>query len=298
MNLLFTGASGFLGKNILPELSKHFQVKTMGLTPDEDYRVNLSDTIPLLLQEFDVVLHAAGKAHSIPRTKAEEQVFYDVNYQGTVNLCRALEKNKLPQALVFISTVAVYGCEQGENISETHPLDGTTAYALSKKQAEEFLQEWCGKHNVTLGILRPSLLAGPNPPGNLGAMIRGIASGKYLGIAGSKARKSVLMANDIARLIPLLVEKGGIYNVCDDQHPSFKQLEQIIARQLGKKCPFSIPYWTAKIIALAGDSLGEKAPINSIKLKKITESLTFNNEKAKKALGWQPLNVLQHFKIK
>lgn len=298
MRLLFTGASGFLGKNILPVLSQQYEVVTIGVASSEDYQVNLSTTVPELPGSFDVVLHAAGKAHSIPRTEEEKQVFYDVNYQGTVNLCRGLEKNILPRSFIFISTVAVYGCEEGENIDETYPLNGSTPYALSKKQAEEFLQEWCGKYGVILTILRPSLLAGPIPPGNLGAMIKGMETGKYLSIGGGKARKSILIAEDIARLIPLVVEKGGIYNICDNEHPSFRQLEQLIARQLGKKCPGNIPYWLAKTLALAGDCLGAKAPINSLKLKKITKSLTFSNEKAKRELGWQPLNVLEQFKIK
>ena len=43
--------------------------------------------------------------------------------------------------------------------------------------------------------------------------------------------------------------------------------------------------------------IGEKAPINSLKLRKITESLTFSNEKAVRELGWKPLNVLDNFKI-
>ncbi len=297
MRLLFTGASGFLGKNILPVLSQQYGVVTLGVSSDEDYRVKLSKTVPELPESFDVVLHAAGKAHSIPRTEGEKQVFYDVNCQGTVNLCRGLEKNRLPRAFIFISTVAVYGCEKGENIDETHPLDGSTPYALSKKLAEEFLQEWCGKYGVVLTILRPSLLAGTNPPGNLGAMIKGMETGKYLSIGGGKARKSILMAEDIARLVPLVADKGGIYNICDNEHPSFRQLEQLITGQLGKKSPMNIPYWMAKTLALAGDCLGTKAPINSMKLEKITESLTFSNEKARKELGWEPLQVLEHFRI-
>ena len=52
------------------------------------------------------------------------------------------------------------------------------------------------------------MIVGPNPPGNLGAMINGIRSGRYFSIAGSKARKSVLMVQDIANLVPLLAERG------------------------------------------------------------------------------------------
>jgi len=50
-------------------------------------------------------------------------------------------------------------------------------------------------------------------------------------------------------------------------------------------------------MASVGDLMGNKAPINSLKLKKIAESLTFSNEKAKSELNWQPLNVLDNFRI-
>ncbi len=298
MKLLFTGASGFLGQNVKPLLENTYKVKTMGLTETDNFNTDLSKEIPKLTENFDIVFHAAGKAHGIPNSAAEEKVFFDVNYQGTVNLCKALEESTLPKAFIFVSTVAVYGVEFGNNISEDHPLKGKTPYALSKIQAEQYLTEWCVKNNVKLGIIRPSLIAGPNAPGNLGAMINGIKIGKYFSIGGGNARKSVIMVQDIANLIPLIVEKGGIYNVCDDVQPSFRELEIIISKQLNKKQPKSIPYFIAKAMALVGDLLGTKAPINSLKLKKITESLTFSNEKAKKELGWKPINVLENYKIK
>lgn len=297
-NLLFTGASGFLGTNIIPLLTTQYNIKTLGISGSDDYKVNIASEVPVLKSEkFDVVLHAAGKAHSVPKTEAEEKIFYDVNLQGTINLCKALEKNEPPKAIVFISTVAVYGREFGENIDEKNPLNGTDPYAKSKIMAEKYLTEWCGKHNVKLAIIRPSLIAGPNPPGNLGAMINGIRTGRYMSISGGRSHKSVLMVQDIARMIPALVEKGGVYNVCDDRHPTFAELEVVISQQLGKKKPASIPYGLAKMIARVGDLLGSKAPINSLKLKKITESLTFSNEKAKRELGWQPLDVIDNFMI-
>ena len=227
--LLFTGASGFLGYNIRPILEKTYDVYTIGLTDDDDIKINMAKEVPPINTHYDVVLHAAGKAHTVPKTEAEKQVFFDVNYQGTVNLCKALENAGIPKALIFISTVAVYGCEFGDLIDETHPLDGDSPYAKSKIMAEKYLTEWCGKHGVKLGILRPSLLAGKNAPGNLGAMVNGIKKGFYMNIAGGKVIKSILMAEDIARLIPILEEKGGIYNVCDTRQPSFGEISMSVA---------------------------------------------------------------------
>ena len=296
--LLFTGASGFLGYNTLPILIKQYEtVHTMGLTDADDIKVNLAKEVPPINTHYDVVLHACGKAHVVPRTEAEKQAFFDVNYQGTVNLCTALEKVGVPKSLVFISTVAVYGCESGELITEEHPLNGEIPYAKSKIMAEEYLTQWCEKNGVVLGILRPSLLAGKNAPGNLGAMVNGIRKGFYLNIAGGKVKKSILMAEDIAHLLPLVAEKGGVYNVCDTYQPTFGQIAESVARQLGKRKPISIPYWMAWCMAKVGDLLGSKAPINSLKLKKITESLTFSNDKARKELGWEPMDVLTNYKI-
>lgn len=294
--LLFSGASGFLGRNVRPILEQLYRVDTVGITPEDTYNIDFSHVMPLFDEKYDVVLHAAGKAHSVPRNKEERQAFFDVNYQGTVNLCRGLEASGLPEAFIFISTVAVYGVETGSDITEDYPLNGITPYAKSKIMAENYLRQWADYHGITLGIVRPSLIAGPNPPGNLGAMIRGIASGRYLSIARADAPKSVLMVDDIARLIPLLAQTGGTYNVCDDHHPTFGELEILISRQMGKKVPRSIPLWMAKLLAVCGDLVGSGFPIDTPKLHKIIQPLTFSNQVAKEQLNWEPLSVLDHFK--
>lgn len=286
-----------MGKNVMPLLTQQYEVTTCGITPDDMLKANLAKEVPELPERYDVVLHAAGKAHTVPKTETEKQVFYDVNYIGTIHLCDALEKVGVPKALIFISTVAVYGCEFGENIDEFHPLNGNTPYADSKIKAEQYLTSWCLNHQVKLSILRPSLLAGKNAPGNLGSMVDGIKKGFYMNIAGGKVIKSILMAEDIARLLPLLEEKGGIYNVCDTRQPSFGEISASVAKQLGKRKPINIPYWMALCMAKVGDLLGSKAPINTYKLEKMTKSLTFSNEKARHELNWEPLDVLTNYKV-
>lgn len=295
--LLFTGGTGFLGRNIKPILDKTYDVTTIGIMDADMLKANFVTDVPVLPERYDVVLHAAGKAHVYPKTEAERKAFYDVNLTGTIHLCEALEKVGTPKSLVFISTLNVYGDVPGNNDTEdSRQLVGDSPYSDSKIKAEQYLTEWCAKNNVKLGILRPALLAGKGAPGNLGAMIHGIKSGAYLSIAGGKARKSVLMVDDIARLVPLVAEKGGVYNVCDDHNPAFGELEAVIAKQLGKRKPINIPYWMAKCLALVGDVFSF-FPINSARLKKIVTSDTWSNEKAKRELGWQPMDVLTNYKI-
>ena len=296
--LLFTGATGFLGSNVLPLLQEKYDVETLALDDKANYNVNLVTDEIHLNKKYDMILHAAGKAHVIPKTDAEIKLFYDINLEGTKKVCAALEEVGIPDSFVFISTVAVYGCDIGEMITEDHPLNGDSPYAKSKIMAEQFLQEWCKKNNVVLTILRPSLIAGKNPPGNLGAMIHGIESGRYLSIAGGVSKKSVMMACDLANVLPLCETKGGIYNICDDSYPSFHDLEILISKQLGKKPPMNIPYWIANCLAHIGNLLGKKTPINSARLEKIVKSLTFSNEKIKRELGFVPTDVILNFEIR
>lgn len=295
-SLLFTGGTGFLGRNCYPILKQRYDVTTCGISTQDDLKVDLANEIPIFSKQYDIVLHACGKAHVVPKTQDEIKSFYDINLQGTINLCKGLEIIGPPKSLIFISTMSVYGDVHGNMNTEETPLRGNTPYADSKIKAEEYLMKWCHDNNVILGILRPSLLAGENAPGNLGAMVRGIKTGAYLSINHGKAKKSILMAEDIANVLPYLAPKGGIYNICDDYNPTFGELEQSIAKQLGKKTPISIPLWLAKAIAKMGDYI-HIIPLNSLRLEKIISEDTWSNEKIKSELGWTPKDVLSNYKI-
>ena len=299
-NYLLTGANGFLGKAIYRYLVK----ENFKVTGQQLFGTSRGIDISLLFELpesiiCDVVVHSAGKAHSIPKSPEEEQVFYDVNFNGTKNLCRSLEKLPVkPKSFVFISTVSVYGLESGTLVSERTPLNGENAYAKSKRLAEEWLTEWAALNSIRLGILRIPLIAGPNPPGNLGDMIKAIERGKYLSIGKATSKKSMVLADDVAKVIPTLAVKGGIYNLTDGHHPSFKELETTISRQLNKQNPASVPLWFAKILAKAGDLSNGKLPINSDKLSKIISTLTFDDSLARKELNWDPKPVLSNWSIK
>ncbi|BAV10207.1 Nucleoside-diphosphate-sugar epimerase [Filimonas lacunae] len=298
-NILLTGASGFLGKHMLNRwCGEGMHVDSLGRADSNSIRLDIvNEFTGLQGDSFDVVVHAAGKAHSIPKEQWEEEQFFDVNLQGTIHLCRALEKGgKLPYAFVFISTVAVYGISEGNFISEDVALNGSTPYALSKIAAEEYLISWCKDNDITLVILRPPLIAGANAPGNLGAMVQAIDGNRYFRIGKGEARKSIVMAEDIAAVIPDLVKVGGIYNITDDDHPSFKELEEVIARQLNKRIR-TMPLLPIRIASMVGDLLGPVAPINSEKLNKIIKTLTFSNQKIKQAINWKPTSVLNNYKI-
>jgi len=296
MKIILTGASGFLGKYISAYFSKD-EVITIGRNTG-NILAHLERDIPVL-PKADLVVHAAGKAHIVPRTAEEAADFYSVNVVGTRNLLAALKNAPgLPEAFVFISSVAVYGLESGIMITEDTPLLAADPYGLSKIEAEKLVTDWCVSNSVPFTILRLPLIAGVKPPGNLKTMIDGIKRGFYVNIAGGKAKKSIVLAESVPPILLVAAQTGGIYNLTDGYHPSFAELSELMAVQLRKNRPISIPGLIAQSMAKAGDIIGEKSPLNTKKYKKMINDLTFDDSKARKLINWAPLKVLQHFKIK
>lgn len=82
-----------------PLLSSDYAVTTLGLTDQDDIKTDLANSVPYFQQHFDVVLHAAGKAHSIPKNKSEEKSFFWCKFAGHKNLCTALENTGAPKYL-------------------------------------------------------------------------------------------------------------------------------------------------------------------------------------------------------
>jgi nucleoside-diphosphate-sugar epimerase len=297
-HILLTGWNGFLGTYLRDHLNgSYVNLVTLGRSVNSDLLFDISKTIPTFLNDFDVVIHAAGKAHSFQKVKSEEQEFYNVNVIGTKNLLEALSRSSIPKCFVFISSVSVYGKDFGIGIDENTTLNALDPYGSSKIKAERLVLDWCKQHHVTCTILRLPLIVGSNPPGNLGAMIRGIQKGYYFNVAGGKARKSMVLAHDVAKFILKAAELGGIFNLTDGNHPNFNELSISIAEQLGKSKPFNLPFSIAWLVAKFGDYIGSKAPINSDKLQKITSNLTFDDSKAREAFGWKPTPVLEGLKI-
>lgn len=294
--ILLTGASGFLGKYILIKFPRNRMV-TLSRS-NADITCDLSSNVPNLInRKIELVIHCAAKAHFVPQSAKDENIFFNVNFQGTINLINGLEKLKSkPKAFVYISTVAVYGQQSGINIKETESLNPIDAYGLSKQKAETLIINWCNYHDIKYTILRLPLLIGDKPRGNLQSMINGIQRGYFFNICGIAPKKSMVLAEDVANVILRVARVGGVYNLTDGYNPSIVELSNIISRQLGKKAPLCLPFWFIKVLAILGDLLGFNI-INSSKLDKITTDLTFNDSKARKAFNWNPTSVLKGFKI-
>ncbi len=289
--VLLTGANGFLGQIFRQEMSRD-SIKSLDLG-NADFNCDLSASAPELTGEFDMVIHCAGKAHVIPKTEEEKAAFFKINYDGTKNLCAGIDASgSYPKSFVLISSVSVYGLEYGDNIRESTSLNGDTAYALSKIKAEEFVKYWSTKNGVNYLILRLPLIVGDNPPGNLGSMISAIKRKRFFLINQGKARKSVVVANDLPNLVLQNKDKSGIFNLTDGRHPSFKELDRVLTARLNRRTSPSLPGRLVKVLSIFF-GIFPFSPLNYEVFKKMTRDLTFNDDLARDKLNWHPANSLE-----
>ena len=292
-SVLLTGASGFLGQHIL-KAWPHHQITVLGRSHIPGYpqlEVDLRHSFRVDTH-FETVVHAAGLAHVIPKNSQQADEFHQVNVEGTRHLLQALAGDHLPRQFVFISSVAVYGLTTGENIHEDFPLLAADPYGASKVSAEKLVTQWCDQNQVKLTILRLPLVCGVGAPGNLGKMVKAVQKNRWMHIAGGNARRSMVLAFDVAAVVEKAWSIGGTYNLTDGEHPSYRQLYEKMARfyQAGK-AP-NIPLWLAQGLAKLGDLWGGSFPINSKVLEKLTKNLIFEDKKAREYLNWKPRPVL------
>lgn len=286
MNILLTGASGFLGSHF----PRKKNIITLGTKPTNNIQCDLSKNIPVGLHDITKVVHMAGIAHINPQNKNDKEKFHEINYIGTINLIKSLANHNINQ-FIYISSVAVYGLNSGKLINENHPLKPSTPYGKSKLETEKYLINWAAKRNINLLILRLPLVIGLNPPGNLGRMLDSIKKGKYIAVKDNKAKKSAVLASDVVKICLSSKAMSGIYNLTDSSNPTFEELENFIAKKFNTKIFFKIPSRILRYICLFGDKLPQSFPIKTSLYDKIVNPLTFDNKKAISELGWSPTNI-------
>ena len=149
------------------------------------------------------------------------------------------------------------------------------------------------KNEVDYCILRLPLVVAHRPPGNLGKMIAHIKKGTFFFVNQGKARKSMVLASDIATLTQQKKMLSGVYNLTDGHHPSFYEVGSSLAGLFRVKQPINIPLKIAKFISSIGD-LFPILPFNSKVLTQMTQDCTYNDTRAKDNLSWDPKKILDN----
>jgi nucleoside-diphosphate-sugar epimerase len=107
--ILLTGSNGFLGRIIFNHLTEMGNDVATINRSNGSYNFDLGNSVPQIRDKYNIVIHAAGKAHELSNSPNAGKDFYKTNFVGTLNLLKGLERSGLPEKFVFISSVSVYG---------------------------------------------------------------------------------------------------------------------------------------------------------------------------------------------
>lgn len=283
MKITITGASGFVGKNLQRYLlDKGYATKPLSLR-NENWQKSI---------EGEVIIHLAGKAHDTTNTSAPEE-YFQVNRDLTIELFQKFLNSNIRDFFYFSSVKAVKDMVDGiltENI-QGNPI---TAYGRSKLEAEQFLLSQRLPEGKRLFIIRPCMIHGPGNKGNLNLLYKVVEKGMPWPLASFDNERSFLSIDNLSFLIQAMIESetisSGIYNFADDESLSTNELVKLISETLGRRSKlWNIPAFLISLVAQIGDRVS--LPLNSERLKKLTESYVVSNAKIKNTLNLDKLPI-------
>lgn len=283
MNITITGSSGFVGQNLSKSLKeKGHAVKELSLR-NKDWSLN---------KDADAVIHLAGKAHDTSNTFSANS-YFEINKDLTILVFNEFLKSECRDFFYFSSVKATADTVDGI-LDENHQSNPKTPYGKSKLEAENYLLSQKLPNNKRLFIIRPCMIHGPGNKGNLNLLYKLVEKGIPWPLASFQNQRSFLSIDNLNFLISeMLLNEGissGIYNFADDEPVSTNDLVKIIARTSDKKERlWKINNALITTFAKIGDVM--KLPLNSERLKKLTESYVVSNKKIKSALNLNSLPI-------
>lgn len=252
MNILITGASGFVGKTLLRKIASNSlfsNAKIVLLTGEKidgytcilhkNYTFEKSDFAKAGVDKIDIVIHLGS---AVPRTRDDYRIEngykFMTNVRNTVHLYENLPN--IPEKFVFISSIDVYK-NDGEVISEQTPLTSETLYAASKIMCEQYLTEKAKADGFVLQILRFGQIYGIGEEVYskiVSSFVRQIENGRQIKIFGDgKEFRSQLLVDDCCDCVLKAVsfnESKGPVNLVSDQAVRIKDLVMTIYQIAGK----------------------------------------------------------------
>jgi nucleoside-diphosphate-sugar epimerase len=283
--VLVTGASGFIGNNLM----NYLQNKSLEILPfSRDFGMDYKkiDTYYIDNQEVEVIVHLAGKAHDL-KNVSNDLDYLKVNTDLTISIYDAFLKSNAKTFLYFSSVKAVK--DHFDNIlTEDLIPSPSTVYGKSKLAAENHLITHFNQPDKRVYILRPCMVHGPGNKGNLNLLYK-LASKRIPWPLGAfNNYRSFCSIDNLNFIVNELINRpeiqSGIYNIADDDVISTNRIIELIGFSLNrKKIILSINKNILLFIAKVGDMIN--LPLNSERLSKLTESYKVSNFKIKHAIG-------------
>ena len=273
MSIYLTGASGFVGKNLITNFNKDFDIKN---------HIRGSE----FLIKQNTVIHLAGKAHDLKNISNKDE-YYEVNTELTKQI---FDSFLISDSSVFImlSSVKAVADNVVGILNEDCKPNPKTHYGKSKLLAESYILSKKIPNNKRVYILRPCMIHGPNNKGNLN-LLYNLVSKRIPWILGSfQNKRSYCSIENLLFIINELIKNNtipsGVYNVADDEYLSTNEIISLISNSNNQKpIIFNLSPFIVKFIAKIGDII--PLPLNSERLKKLTESYMVSNEKLKKYIA-------------
>jgi len=295
--LLITGNNGFIGSNLINAFKQQYTMYGVDIVfPSqngvyETFLWNNLEDIP----QVDTIIHLAGKAHDVKNT-SDTQSYFDINTDLTRKIFDYFLTSNAVKFIFFSSVKAVADTVSGDVLKEDVEPAPMTAYGQSKLAAEQYIQSKSLPEGKRVFILRPCMIHGPGNKGNLNLLYKIVKKGFPWPLGSFDNMRSFLSIDNLIFVVQQLIEKeinSGIYQVADDDPLSTNQLISLMAESLNKKAVIlRTPKYLIRNIACASDLL--HLPLNSERLKKLTESYVISNIKLKKVLSLNQMPVSAH----
>ena len=297
MKILVTGATGFVGRYLVNDLSKTDEViafvrKKSSLLPSSVQQIVSNNFFDIAIpKDTDVIVHLAGIAHNKNNSVDE---FKKINVDGTLELARkALEANI--KRFIFISSIGVNGnSTYGKAFTEQDTPNPTNDYTKSKYEAEKALAKLFENTNIDLVIIRPPLIYAHDAPGNFSKLLMLIKLGQFLPFGCTHNQRSFIAIENLVSFITTCIYHDTKINetflIADDEVISTKQLIQCLSSGMGKSM-ILLPVPT-KLLSILADVTGKVGMFEQL-----YGNLQIDKHKKKKFFNWHPpkhsLNALK-----
>ena len=303
MNILITGIHGFIGSNFIRTLrDKHTLYGLDIIFPCRDgviqtfsWRDIEPTSFPFqILPKFDAIIHLAGKAHDT-KNQSVAQSYFDINTGLTQKIFDFFMESSAKKFIFFSSVKAAAESVIGDILTEDMIPTPVGPYGESKIKAEEYIKEHF-EYSTTdkqVYILRPCMIHGPGNKGNLNLLYNVVKKGIPWPLGDFENRRSFTSIDNLCCVIEGLLIKDvptGIYHMGDDEALSTNELIAIMCEAMEKQ-PRIWKMNKRFMEACAGLGTLLHLPLNTERLRKLTENYVVSNAKIKAALGIDKLPV-------